>query len=134
MPDNVAVAPTPEPAPAVSKAPYSAVVYFHGMGSQRRYEETSRLVDCLDRYVVGRHREGKSLGVLRDIKARVEPLRSNSPSNDIVGYIRTRFLNLDAGEASTVRFYEAYWAPVMAGNKSAWGIAKWAFRQPLRPW
>lgn len=134
MPDNVAVAPTPEPAPAVSKAPYSAVVYFHGMGSQRRYEETSRIVDCLDRYVVGRHRDGKSLGVLRDIKARVEPLRSNPPSNDIVGYIRTRFLNLDAGEASTVRFYEAYWAPVMAGNKSAWGIAKWAFRQPLRPW
>jgi hypothetical protein len=135
MPDDVATTPAPEPvAAAAGKAPYSAVVYFHGMGSQRRYEETSRLVDCLDRYVVSRQRDGKPLGVLRGVKARVEPLRSSTPSNDIVGYIRTRYLNLEAGEASTVRFYEAYWAPVMAGSQSAWGIVKWLFRQPLRPW
>ena len=31
---------------------YSSVVYFHGMGSQRRYEETSRLIDRLDRFLV----------------------------------------------------------------------------------
>jgi hypothetical protein len=33
-----------------------------------------------------------------------------------------------------VRFYEVYWAPVMADSKSAWGVAKWLFKQPLRPW
>jgi hypothetical protein len=118
-----------------NRASYSSVVYFHGMGSQRRYEETSRLIDCLDRYLVGQHRSGNSQGTLRNIKVRVEPLRPGKASGDIVGYIRTVFSGgPEVRQASSVRFYEAYWAPVMAGNKSAWGVAKWLFKQPWRPW
>lgn len=114
---------------------HSSVVYFHGMGSQRRYEETSRLIDCLDRYLAGQHRAGNSLGMLRNIRVRVEPLRSAQASGDIVGYIRTAFAaGPQVREAISVRFYEVYWAPIMAGNKSPWGVAKWLFKQPLRPW
>ncbi|QWG20332.1 hypothetical protein KMZ68_11090 [Bradyrhizobium sediminis] len=117
------------------RASYSSVVYFHGMGSQRRYEETSRLIDCLDRYLVGQHRAGNSLGMLRNIRVRVEPLRSAQASGDIVGYIRTVFAaGPQVREAISVRFYEVYWAPIMAGNKSPWGVTKWLFKQPLRPW
>ncbi|QWG21687.1 hypothetical protein KMZ93_16995 [Bradyrhizobium sediminis] len=117
------------------RASYSSVVYFHGMGSQRRYEETSRLIDCLDRFLVGQHRAGNSLGMLRNIRVRVEPLRSAQASSDIVGYIRTVFAaGPQVQEAISVRFYEVYWAPIMAGNKSPWGVTKWLFKQPLRPW
>jgi hypothetical protein len=117
------------------RASYSSVVYFHGMGSQRRYEETSRLIDCLDRHLVGQHRAGNSLGMLRNIRVRVEPLRSAQASSDIVGYIRTVFAaGPQVREAMSVRFYEVYWAPIMAGNKSPWGVAKWLFKQLLRPW
>jgi hypothetical protein len=117
------------------RAPYSSVVYFHGMGSQRRYEETSRLVDCLDKYLVRQHRSGNSLGMLRNIRARVEPLRGDSQLKGIIGYIRTIFSGgPQAPPPSSVRFYEVYWAPVMADSKSAWGVAKWLFKQPLRPW
>jgi len=126
LPDTKPAGPAP--------ASYSSVVYFHGMGSQRRYEETSRLIDSIDRYLVRQHRSGNSLGILRDIKARVEPLRPDSKSKDIVGYIRTVFLaDTQPKTTHAVRFYEAYWAPVMAGNKSPWGVAKWLFKQPKRP-
>jgi hypothetical protein len=120
---------------AANRGRFSSVVYFHGMGSQRRYEETSRLVDSLDRHLVGQHHAGNSIGMLLNIKTRVEPLTSAVPTTEIVGYIRTVFKPDPKGPtAASVRFYEAYWAPVMAANKSAWGVAKWLFRQPLRPW
>jgi len=50
LPDTKPAGPAP--------ASYSSVVYFHGMGSQRRYEETSRLIDSIDRYLVRQHRSG----------------------------------------------------------------------------
>src|SRR6266850_3048988 len=125
----------PEEAPKDPKrATYTSVVYFHGMGSQRRYEETSRLVDRLDQYLAGQYRRGKSLGYLRHITARVEPLRPDQASKDIVGYIRTNLSGDPEAEKGVVRFYEAYWAPVMADSKSPWGVLKWLLRQPLRPW
>jgi hypothetical protein len=124
---------------ATTRGSYSSVVYFHGMGSQRRYEETSRLVDCLDKYLVRQHRGGNSLGMLRNIRVRVEPLRGDpQPKGNpkgIIGYIRTIFSGGPKAEPPrAVRFYEVYWAPVMADSKSAWGVAKWLFKQPLRPW
>jgi hypothetical protein len=117
-----------------NRARYSSVVYFHGMGDQRRYEETSRLIDSLDRYLVNQNAGGNDLGRLRNIKVRVEPLRSDRSSKDIVGFIRTAYSGGNGQGAGSVRFYEAYWAPVMAENKSAWGVVKWLFKQPLRPW
>jgi hypothetical protein len=114
---------------------YSSVVYFHGMGSQRRYEETSRLIDRLDKYLFERYRKHKQPGLLANIKARVEPDRCRPGSEEIVGYVRT--VHADSTKmlnAFTVRFYEVYWAPIMAEQKSPWAIVQWLFKQPLRPW
>jgi hypothetical protein len=136
MTDIVAEPQAAKPAPeAKEKGAYSSVVYFHGMGSQRRYEETSRVIDSLDRYMATKRDSNESLGYLRDIGAKVELLRPATPTNDTVAYIHTRFMMDAKGkQAHEVRFYEAYWAPVMAERKSAWAIVKWIFRQPLRPW
>lgn len=56
---------------------YTAVVYFHGMGSQRRYEELSRLVHALDIYDHLRP-EDPGWGRLRFIRAVLEARRSGS--------------------------------------------------------
>jgi len=113
-------------------APHTSVVYVHGMGSQRRYEETSRLVDSLDHYVNGRQGGPSSVGKLTDIEAQVEPLLPGR--TDTIGYIETRYSDGSTKSPTMVRFYEAYWAPVMARTSSAASVARWLFRQPLRPW
>jgi hypothetical protein len=115
-------------------ASYTAVVYFHGMGSQRRYEETSFLVDQIDRYLGNQERAGNPLGQLRGIEPCVEPLGGKNGQPGTVSYIKAE---LTAAAPTTdngrIRFYEVYWAPVMAEQRSAWGVLKWIFRQPLRP-
>src|SRR5260370_4438653 len=104
MADEIEDAERPaDEAGAATRASYSSVVYFHGMGSQRRYEETSRLIDCLDKYLGRQHREGNSLGMLRNIRARVEPLRGNPQSRDLVGFIRTISSGGSGQPASAVR-------------------------------
>ncbi len=117
--------------------PYSAVVYFHGMGSQRRYEETSRLIDALDSYLSKEyHDRGMKRGMLVGIKPRLEPLRGKP--GETVTYIRTRHAipgeQKSDWDAEEVRFYETYWAPIMAGSSSARRVALWIIRQSVRPW
>lgn len=112
--------------------PFEAVVYVHGMGSQRRYEETSRLIDRLDDYVNGRQGGAGAVGMLSAIEARVEPLLPERTG--AIGYIETRYSDGTNKPPTRVRFYEAYWAPVMARTSSAASVARWLFRQPLRPW
>lgn len=113
---------------------YTSVVYFHGIGSQRRYEETSRLIDQLDKYQYAENAAGNPKGMLSNIKARVEPLRAEG-KDGTVGYIRTVFTSKKEGNTSrkTVRFYEVYWAPIMADIASPAGVIKWAFSQVARP-
>lgn len=115
-------------------ADYTAVVYFHGMGSQRRYEETSFLVDQIDRYLGNQERAGNPLGQLRGIEACVEPLHPKLGRDGTLGYIRARLTKLPAqADNETFRFYEVYWAPVMAEQRSPWGVLRWIFSQPWRP-
>ena len=141
MPDpqiGTATGPLPEAettAPDTPEKGYTAVVYVHGMGSQRRYEETSRLVDAIDRHLYrAYHGDGQSLGILRKIVPRSEPHR-DVPGGAIT-FIRASLIPPKARHeepATTVRFYEAYWAPVMAGAKSPWGVLKWIVKQASRP-
>jgi hypothetical protein len=114
-------------------APHTAVIYFHGMGSQRRLEESSRLIDSLDRYLADCHAGGNSRGFLAKISPRLEPDHDN-PDHTFT-YIRTIYFSApkDAAAARQVRFYEVYWAPVMAGQKSPVGVLKWMLRQVSRP-
>jgi hypothetical protein len=120
--------------PEAKRAPYTAVIYVHGIGNQRRYEETSRLVDRLDQYLQREHQRGNSIGMLAKIEPRVEPLRPD-PDKGIIAYIRTIFATGPKFQgARAVRFYEIYWAPIMAQTGSATRVIRWLFRQPLRPW
>ncbi|OWU86101.1 hypothetical protein ATO6_04375 [Oceanicola sp. 22II-s10i] len=124
---------TPDPG-GQSGEGYTAIVHFHGMGSQRRYEESCRLIDAMDVYLRNRQQgEGKSLGRLVGIGARQEPDRRSE--DGIVTYMRARHLPAphQTGGEREIRVYECYWAPAMAGSKSAYGIGLWMLKQVLRP-
>lgn len=118
-----------EPAPARNRV---CVIYCHGMGSQRRFEETSRLIDALDRYS-----RAAKVGRLGRIRTVPEPSRVEGDASTI-GFVKCTFSEKnDAGDWSNykeVRFYEIYWAPIMAGQKSAWRVLRWVASQALRPW
>lgn len=131
--DTSAAAPKKNGGP---RAEYTAVVYFHGMGSQRRYEETSYLIDQIDRYLGNQERAGSPLGQLRGIEAVVEPLnpKLDRTASTTVSYIKAELtVPAPTTDNDRIRFYEVYWAPVMAEQRSALGVLKWIFRQPWRP-
>lgn len=117
-------------------APYTAVVYVHGMGSQRRFEELSRLIDRLDRHA---RANDASAGTLVVMTPRLEELRADSGSD--VSYIEVirEPPQPASGTASAeaieqgVRFYEAYWAPVAAGGTSLRAVIAWLARQAVNP-
>jgi hypothetical protein len=114
---------------------YTAIIYFHGMGSQRRFEETSRLIDSLDQFLAQSHKAGESRGFLTQIKPQLEPGRQKP--DQTFTHIRSIYRTSPKqawGAAQLVRFHEVYWAPVMAGQKSALGVLKWMGRQIGRPW
>jgi hypothetical protein len=121
---------------------YTAVVYFHGMGSQKRYEEVSRLVDCLDQHAQPPLADdAEKTGRLRKIRACIEPGRVDGKGD--VSYVKLlHYHTVNHSHCRDgYRFYEAYWAPVAAGGISEWGVLKWMFQQipnPIRslmaPW
>ena len=119
---------------------YTAVVHFHGMGSQRRLEETSRLIDALDRYQYAEFKANRPIGILQDIKPRLTP--SDPEGNEPDAYVRAEHLPPWPKGTSqedrhkklhNLRFHEAYWAPVMAEEKSAISIVVWLLGQWRRP-
>lgn len=116
------------------RAPYTALIYVHGMGSQRRFEETSRLIDSMDRLLTNQKDSGDDRGIIRGIKPESE--LDHFSADHAVTYIDSQYVRPahdKDGPYSKVRFYEAYWAPVMAGMNSPWRVAKWILRQVLRP-
>jgi len=108
---------------------HTSVLYFHGMGEQRRYEEVSRLVDSLDQYAHGAEGEG----ILRKIVVRLEEGRGLRQSD--VAYIRVMHSRRDGTSRvdGAVRFYECYWAPATAGGSSYRSVLSWLGRQLLTP-
>jgi hypothetical protein len=137
--DNDTVGIASHAAPDTGNA-YTAVVYFHGIGSQRRYEETSRLIDAMDALLTSDHLEYaenpalRDTGLIRKIETFHEP--DHEKPDATVTAIRARYFPPGAGNGvpgNEVRFYEAYWAPIMAGHATAWGVVKWAVSQVGRP-
>jgi hypothetical protein len=110
----------PKPPPQ----PHTSVVYFHGIGSQRRYEELSRLLDSLDRYANWRN-DPANLGIIYDIEPRLEEPRA--PLVEDTSFVRVRHRRDAGGEfaGGTYRFYEVYWAPIMAGGVPALQVMRW---------
>ncbi len=115
---------------------YTAVVYFHGMGNQKRYEELSRLVDALDVYANRSFNIHKDpVGLLSKIRPRMEPRRGSEGGD--VSYIRvikgSGDHDTEPGK-SAVRFYEVYWAPLTAGVTSALDVFRWLANQIWTPY
>ena len=124
---------TPSDQPKVpTKASHTSVIYVHGIGSQRRYEETSRLIDSIDTFLTHQKADNAPQGLLRRIDPVIEPLRS--AAGGTIAYIDTNLIESSERRPPEVRFYEIYWAPVMAEQKSPWRIVKWMFSQVLRPY
>ena len=118
----------PEKTPRKEPKKITALVYFHGMGDQKRYEEVSRLVDALDRY----DHESQNRG-FRGIKAELE-----SPKTDTgreVGYINSIFTNTKNLQPARApfRFYEAYWANLTAGGVPTKDVLGWLLKQSTIP-
>ncbi|MEW6241077.1 MAG: hypothetical protein ACOYZ8_16035 [Chloroflexota bacterium] len=119
-------------------APHTALVYFHGMGDQKRFEEVSRIVDALDRYDHLTFGENKKMV---GIHAKLE-----KPLTDLkreVGYISLIYKHEQDKKWSRRehRFYEAYWANITAGGVPVTAVLGWILKQaaiPLRaltaPW
>jgi hypothetical protein len=148
---GVATTTSDEPAPAAKTAQPSpccdapdesrhvAVVYFHGMGSQRHYEDVSRLVDRLDRVAYELcHARGTTYDGLRlvDRSAHVELPRDAEEANrgrDVV-YLLARLWNEhEKRSQKTFRFYEAYWAPETVEGTNAAAVAVWLGQQVKKP-
>ena len=115
-----------------TNARHTSVIYVHGIGSQRRYEETSRLIDSIDCHLSHQTADATPIGLLRRIDPVIEPLRS--ASGGTIAYIDTNLIRTADRRPPNVRFYEIYWAPVMAEQKSPWRIVKWMFAQVKRPY
>lgn len=93
------------------KKDHVAVVYVHGMGSQRRHEEVSRLIDSIDIYLSNSYRErGEVNGFLTKISPRLEPSRNDPERTET--YIRAihRYADdHDWSHATNARFFLAKW-------------------------
>jgi hypothetical protein len=132
MPADIAP-PAPSATPkesAANSAPYTAMVYFHGIGNQRRYEEVSIVIDAMDRLMRKDHDLGRMV-----IDGPVQEPGRDKPGSRVT-FIRGKYTP-DPGDKALpwrqVRFYEVYWAPLMNGDSSAWRVVKWIGRQALRP-
>jgi hypothetical protein len=122
---------TPAADQAAPKSRHTSVVYFHGMGEQRRFEEVCRLIESIDRFAEEQS-EGESRGRLRNIDVRTERPRGGLGSD--VAYIRVdNVLDNRSVTPAHARFYEVYWAPVTAGGVSAMRVARWLFYQLIIP-
>jgi len=124
-------------APAAAETPpredsrkHVAVVFFHGIGRQRRYETTAYLLEALDDWVFAsyRARDGQFPQPRLDIRTRSEELRADgTPDGATIVYQQADYQKI------RVRFYEGYWAPATVMGTSAGAAFVWLMRQLLRP-
>jgi hypothetical protein len=110
------------------------------MGQQRRFEELSRLIDSLDQHAFqivhespDPDRRGRDPRWLVDIKPALEPCRVSG--KDDVGFVRMDCQPPGTvhGVGSLYRFYEVYWAPLVAGGSPLSSVIPWLVRQVMTP-
>lgn len=127
-----------QPAASLPNSRYTAVVYFHGMGNQRRYEEVSSLLTQLDNLVFVQR--GASPQRYLDVRpiALERGRRGSGMDRKSVAYyeVRNPCAQRDARDpdrSPSVRFYESYWADFTAGGTKAFSTFNWVVRQWHRP-
>lgn len=112
---------------------YTSIVYFHGMGTPKRYEELSRILDTLDRYAEAQ--ADPQLGLLRGQLVRLESPRSGG--DEPIAFIEFfRLINSGRPDASRVghfRLYESYWSPAAAGGVSSRQVLAWILTRTVNP-
>jgi hypothetical protein len=106
---------------------YTALVYFHGIGEQKRYEEVSRLVDELERH----NRKADQDNPFIATGFEFEEPRSDKLTRD-VGYIRMTRKD-PMGQEREYRFYDAYYANQIAGGQPSLEVFLWLLRLARRP-
>jgi len=113
---------------------HTSIVYFHGMGTPKRYEELTRVLDTLDRYAY-EQADPRGIGQLRGQVVKLEPSRDGS--DEPVAFVRFfRLLRLNNGQQRRVgafRLYESFWSPAAAGGISAWHVLLWIFVRAFNP-
>ena len=120
--------------------PYTALVYFHGIGEQKRYEEVSRLVDELESYDREKRKykdqeNPPPVQTENDNPLIVTGFEFEEPRSDLardVGYIRVTRKDLK-GEDQEYRFYDAYYANQVAGGQPSLEVFLWLLRLARRP-
>jgi hypothetical protein len=133
-----------QPAPDNKKQKhYTALVYFHGIGEQKRYEEVSRLVDELESY--DRDQE-KSEQERQKTTQQKEAVKHNSllvtefefeePRSDLltrdIGYIPMTRKDV-RGQDREYRFYDAYYANQTAGGQPPLEVFLWLLQLAYKP-
>ena len=79
---------------APKRDPHVAVIYVHGMGEQRRLEETARLVDALDIYLNERRKDENEF--LHKIDPGIEKSRVDEDGS-LIKYISASFNDKHGG-------------------------------------
>jgi hypothetical protein len=139
QPETVEGKPLGEPAaaqPAIDRpskamsAGYTAVVFFHGMGSQRRYGEMSNFLQELEEYD-RKIAEAEPGGWFKNIQGNLEESRNDPAKN--VAFIELGYAGPDPVGPRRFRFYEAYWAPATAGGVPMYEVLWWLVRQTANP-
>ncbi|MEM9953162.1 MAG: hypothetical protein AAF846_16275 [Chloroflexota bacterium] len=108
---------------------FTAVVFFHGIGQQSRYEELSRILEAFDDYGVRLDDQQ-----LKTFEAGLETPNLEYIEHNI-GYASVIHNNKE------IRFYEVYWAPLTATGTTGFDVLRWFFgliRTPIHvlisPW
>jgi hypothetical protein len=119
---------------ATSDTAYTAVVYFHGIGSQRHYEEVSSLLQQFDQLIYKNHFPGNPRS-LQKCSIEVEQGRMGSGlNNKPVTYHKIIHPGAQvSGQPKTVRFYEAYWAAETVGGTNTLSVIAWVLKQAAKP-
>jgi hypothetical protein len=125
-------------APKTTRRRYTAIVYFHGMGSPRRHEQISRLTDELDLFAGGQ--DAASVGHLRDQKVLLEPSRTEDDEDvafvEISRLVR-RFTRADGKgrlrKEGSIRIYEGFWSPHAASDLPWWRVLLWLLSRFVAP-
>jgi hypothetical protein len=133
-----ATAPMGDAKSSVTQAKHVAVVYFHGIGSQRHYEGVCHLVDQLDHtiYELGRRKGSNYEGLqLKERSARVEHLHGDDlgKEGDVVYVLARAIDDSQKRPPVTLRFYEAYWAPETVDGTTSPAVAAWLVGQINKP-
>ncbi len=129
--------PTSAPAAAADvPAPrkHVAVVLFHGIGQQRKYQTTASLIEALDDWVFINNRVANPQfpSPRLEIKTRSEVWRPDGPPDGTPDGATIVYQQVDY-EKARVRFYEGYWAPATVKGTSALAALTWLMRQMVRP-